>query len=200
MTKSEFLDQLRGRLSGLPQSDLEERLNFYGEMIDDRIEDGLKEEDAVAAVGSVGEIAEQIVKDTPLAKLVKEKIKPKRSLKSWEIVLIAVGSPIWFALLVAAFAVMISVYAVIWSLIVSLWAVGFSLAVSFICGLAVGLVFIFKGSALPGLVIIGAALICAGLAIFAFFGCKAATKGAVALTKEIAAGIKRPFIKKEEKK
>ena len=66
--------------------------------------------------------------------------------------------------------------------------------------LAVGLVFIFKGSALPGLAIIGAALICAGLAIFAFFGCKAATKGAVALTKEIAAGIKRPFIKKEEKK
>ena len=41
MTKNEFLEQLRRGLSGLPMEDIDERLNFYSEMIDDRIEEGL---------------------------------------------------------------------------------------------------------------------------------------------------------------
>ena len=52
MTKREFLAQLRKGLSGLPQDDIEERLTFYGEMIEDRKEEGLSEEEAVSAVGS----------------------------------------------------------------------------------------------------------------------------------------------------
>ena len=60
MTKQEFLSRLREGLSGLPEDDIAERLTFYGEMIDDRIEDGLSEEEAVAEVGSVDDIAAQI--------------------------------------------------------------------------------------------------------------------------------------------
>ena len=56
MDKAQFLDELKKRLAGLPQSDLEERLQFYGEMIDDRVEDGLTEAEAVAGIGSVDEI------------------------------------------------------------------------------------------------------------------------------------------------
>ena len=37
MNRDQFLDELKRRLSDLPQSDLDERLQFYGEMIDDRI-------------------------------------------------------------------------------------------------------------------------------------------------------------------
>ena len=69
MNKREFLARLRKELSGLPQSDREERLAFYSEMIDDRMEEGLSEEDAVSAVGSVEEIAAQIVADFPSANL-----------------------------------------------------------------------------------------------------------------------------------
>ena len=69
-------------------------------MIADRMEDGLSEEDAVASVGSVEEIAAQIIADTPLSKLAKAYIKPKRRLTAWEIVLLALGFPIWFSLLV----------------------------------------------------------------------------------------------------
>ena len=47
MSKQEFLAQLRKGLSGLPKEDLEERLTFYSEMIDDRIDDGMAEEEAV---------------------------------------------------------------------------------------------------------------------------------------------------------
>lgn len=41
MLKEEFLAQLRGGLAGLPQEDLEERLAFYSELLDDRMEEGL---------------------------------------------------------------------------------------------------------------------------------------------------------------
>ena len=45
ITKQEFLLQLREKLSGLPQADIDERVAFYGEMIDDRVEEGLTEEE-----------------------------------------------------------------------------------------------------------------------------------------------------------
>ncbi len=41
MTKQEFIAELRKGLSGLPKKELEERLTFYSEMIDDRMEEGL---------------------------------------------------------------------------------------------------------------------------------------------------------------
>ena len=37
MDQQEFLNSLRKELSGLPQEDIEERLTFYSEMIEDRI-------------------------------------------------------------------------------------------------------------------------------------------------------------------
>ena len=48
MNKQEFLDELRKGLCGLPSEDIEERINFYSEMIDDRMEEGLTEEESVA--------------------------------------------------------------------------------------------------------------------------------------------------------
>ena len=85
MNKQEFLMRLREGLSGLPQNEIEERLTFYSEMIDDRIEEGLSEEQAIGEIGDIDEIISQIVADIPLAVLVKEKVKPSRKLRVWEI-------------------------------------------------------------------------------------------------------------------
>ena len=82
MNKQEFLAGLRKGLSGLPQTDMEECLTFYAEMLDDRIEEGLSEEEAVAAAGAVEEIVRQTVDETPLAKIAKERVRPKRHLKA----------------------------------------------------------------------------------------------------------------------
>ena len=79
MSKQEFLAQLRKGLSGLPQDDIEERLAFYGEMLDDRIEEGISEEEAVSAIDSVDEIVQQVVAEIPLAKIAKEGIELKRA-------------------------------------------------------------------------------------------------------------------------
>lgn len=197
MTKQEFQVRLRNGLSGLSQEDIEERIIFYSEMIDDRMEEGLSEEEAVSAIGSVDEIVSQVLADTPLTKLVKEKIKPKRTLKAWEIVLLVLGSPIWFSLLIAATVVVFALYIVIWSMMISLWAVEVSLVASFLGCVAAGIAVACHGNGFMGAAMIGAGLICAGLSILLFFGCMGATKGIVLLTKKIASGIKNLFVGKE---
>ena len=78
MSKTDFLIKLREMLSGLPQEEVADRLMFYGEMIDDRIEEGLAEEDAVAEVGSVDEIAAQILEEVPVSKTVNADEKEKK--------------------------------------------------------------------------------------------------------------------------
>lgn len=198
MGKKEFLDQLRKRLNGLPQADIEEQLAFYSEVIDDRMEEGLSEEDAVSAVGSVEEIATQTVAEIPLTKLAKERIKPKRRLKAWEIVLLVLGSPVWLSLLIAVLAVILSVYISLWAVIVSLWAVFASVAACAFGGIVAGIVFICGGKIPAGIAMIGGAFLCAGLAIFLFYGCCLATKGTTLLAKMFLLWVKSLFIGKED--
>ncbi len=198
MLKQEFLDRLQAGLNGLPQEDIEERLNFYSEMVDDAVEEGLSEQEAVAAVGPVSEIIAQVIEEIPFARIAAERIKPKRRLKTWETVLLALGSPIWFSLLVAAAAVVFALYISWWAVIVSLWAAFASFAAGILGGAVAGIVFICYGNVPSGIVMIAAGIVCAGLSFFAFYGCKAATKGTMVLTNKIVVWAKNCFIKKEE--
>lgn len=197
MSKQEFLAQLRKGLAGLPQDDIEERLTFYNEMIEDRIEEGLSEEEAVSAVGSVDEIVAQAVANTPFTKIAKERIKSKRRLNAGEIVLLALGSPIWLSLGIAAFAVILSLYISLWAVIISLWAVFASLAACSIGGVLACVIFTVGSNGASGVAMLTAGIVCAGLSIFMFYGCKAATDGTLILTKKMAIWIKNCFIKKE---
>ncbi|MBE6602127.1 MAG: DUF1700 domain-containing protein [Ruminococcaceae bacterium] len=196
MTKLKFILALHDKLSALPKDEVEERLNFYSEMIEDRMEEGLCEEEAVAAIGSVDEIAEQIKAEIRLAQKGLEAPKSKRRLRTWEIVLLVLGAPFWAPLLIVAFAILFSQLAALWAVIVSIWAGFISLAA---CTLSVlyGLALVIIGQAGVGLAAIGAGLFCAGLAIFAFFGCLAATKAVLWLTRSLPRWIKKCFPKKE---
>ena len=198
MSKQEFLALLRKGLSGLPQDDIEERLAFYSEMIEDQMEDGLSEEAAVSAAGSIDEIVTQIVADIPLTKIAKEKIKPKRHIKAWEIVLLILGSPLWLLVLIAIFAVIFSLYICLWAVIISLWASFVAIIGGAFGGIASGVVLVLNKNGLTGILLIAAGLVCAGISIFFFFGCKAATKGIVFLTKKPILSLKKSFIQKGE--
>ena len=198
MNKQDFLAELRKGLSGLPQDDIEERLTFYSEMLDDRIEEGLSEEEAVSAIGAVDEIVRHAVADIPLAKIAKERIKPKRRLKAWEIVLLALGSPIWISLGIAAVAVIFAIYVSIWAVIVSLWAIFGAFAVCAVGSVPGCVIFAAGGSGMSGLALLGAGIVCTGLSIFMFFGCRKATDGILILTKKFAIWINNCFIRKEE--
>lgn len=67
MTKAEFLKALEEKLSALSAQDRVASLAYYEEIIDDRMEEGLCEADAVAAAGPVEEAAAQLLAETPHA-------------------------------------------------------------------------------------------------------------------------------------
>lgn len=197
MKKHEFLARLREGLAGLSHEDIEERAAFYSEMIDDRVEEGLSEEEAVLEIGNADEIAARIIADASRPTGISASDKPKRKLKAWEIVLLAVGSPVWLSLLIAAVAVVFSLYISLWACVISLWAVDLALAVCMLGCVLIGVTMTAHGYIINGLLMFGAALLCAGLAVFLFFGSLAATKGAVWLVKWLCRKIRSLFTKKE---
>ncbi|MBQ5321665.1 MAG: DUF1700 domain-containing protein [Oscillospiraceae bacterium] len=197
MNKQEFLKELRKGLSGLPQNDIEDRLSFYGEMIEDQIEEGLREEEAVSKIGSIEEIVKAVIAETPFVKIAKERIKPNRKLGAWEIVLLVLGSPIWISLGVAAVAVVFSLYVALWAVIISFWAVFAALVGCSFGGIISGIIFALGGNLFAGIAMIGSGIVCLGLSVFAFIGCKALSKGILNLTKKATVRIKSRFIKKE---
>ena len=195
MTKKEFLKELEEKLQGLPKDDLEERLEFYSEMIDDRIEEGKSEFEAVREIGDVDEVVSQIASETPLYKLVKEKAKPKRELKAWEIVLIIVGFPIWLPLLIVGFVLALVAYILIWILVIVTYAVELAL----IAGSIGCIIYFFAGGFNIAYLALG--LLGLGFSVFWVFVCMGATKVTLKLSKKIGLGIKKLFIsggKKDE--
>ena len=205
MNKQEFIKKLKEMLSDLPEKEINDRIDFYSEMIDDRIEDGLTEEQAIKDIGTVEDVAKQIIDEIPLFKIIKHKLKKskaknttaKRKRSWWEITLIAVGSPIWFSLLISFFAVIFSLYVSLWAVIISLFAVDLSLLLS---GLVIipGVLFIFTESLSVGLLIIAGGIMCMGLSILFFYVCKYTAKFGIFITKKIPRLIKGLFIRKEQ--
>ena len=66
MNREEYLSEVWKRIGYLPPEDIRRSLDYYREMIDDRMEsDSLTEAEAVAAMPTVEEAATQILADTP---------------------------------------------------------------------------------------------------------------------------------------
>lgn len=196
MNKQQFITELQKQLGGLPLSDINQTLQYYSEMIDDRIEDGLSEQEAVASIGDPQKIAKEILMDIPLPKLVKQKIKSSRRMSALEIVLLILGSPIWLSLAIAAISIVFSVYVVLWSVIISLYAVSFSLAACGVAGVFAFAVFGVTGNMISGVFVVGCALVCAGTAILMFMASNLITKGLLWLSRKIWCGIKSCFKRK----
>ena len=197
MDKKEFLWRLMDGLSGLPMDDIDRSLDYYSEMIDDRMEDGLSEEEAVAALGPVGEICSQILAETPLSRLVKEAVRPKRKLRAWEIILLVLGSPVWVPLVAAAVIVVASVYLSVWAVLLSLYAADLAGAVAGLAGVVTMFRMLSIGQIAEGILFLGGGLVCIGLAILLFFGFNQLTKGLVWVTKRGLLALKGCFVRKE---
>lgn len=61
MTRKEFLMELDRRLDVLPREDADKYLNYYAEMLADRMEDGMTEEEAVASMEPLDTIINRIL-------------------------------------------------------------------------------------------------------------------------------------------
>ena len=197
MDKKEFLSALEARLAGLPEADRRSSLDFYAEMLDDLMEGGKTEQEAVASLGSVDAIAQEILMDTPLPKLIKAKMKPKRRMRAWEIVLIAVGSPVWFPILIALFAVALSLYITLWAVVLSLYAADLAFAVSAPAGIITAIALFVSGKPAAALLFLGAGLVLAGLTVLWLLLCNLTARGVWQLGKLTLRGIKACFVRKK---
>lgn len=191
MNKQTFLDSLRHDLSDLPQEDVERSLEFYAEMIDDRTEDGLSEQEAVEQVGNPAEIAERIRMEMPMPLLVRAQVSKTRRLKGWEITLLALGSPVWLPVLLSVLAVLFSVYIVIWSVLIALFAVAASLAASSLAAFCLAVLTASDRDYMRCVLMTGCCLVLAGLAILLFLAAKALTVAVCRATAAIARKCKK---------
>ena len=164
MTKREFLSTLDARLGALSLSDKEKSLEYYAEMIDDRTEEGMDEAAAIEAIGSVEEVAAQILMEMPLTMLMKPKRTP-RNLGLWLCAL-----PLLIVFGAAALALLISYWSVILSLLVSFFAVVAALFGGALGGICIGIVLIVTRYPLQGIAYVGAGCVCAGLGMLASLG------------------------------
>lgn len=194
MRKEEFLAALRTALGKLPEQEILASLDFYAEMIDDRMEDGATEEEAVAALGDVDSIAAQIIAEVP--PIPKAVAKMKTSSRTVNIVLAIVLSPIWIPLAFAFALCVAAIYLSLWAVIIGLWL---CVACLILCGPVgiVGLIYCLgTGFPLTGAWTFGCGLAACGLGLFALVGVKAVSNGLVQLTSMFASKAKSLFVRK----
>lgn len=188
MTKKIFLKLLRKRLHGISRREVNDRISFYSEMIDDRVEEGLSEAEAIDSIGSVDEVARAVLEDSRTEKRIE-----MDGASSIPTVLLICGFPIWLPLLASLYAVLFSLLATYLSVVVSLWASFASFSVGAPAGIIYGIYSIFAGNAAYGGVMIASGLICIGLAVLTFYASLYLTRLIGTVTKALFAWTKILF-------
>ncbi len=201
MNKQEYLNALRDALEKQSISNIDNMIEYYDEMICDRMEDGMSEEDAVNSMDSITDIVHEAVLDKSVPTLVKEKVKKSRDKaksegKEWIWILLAVlGFPVWFPL-VLTFAILLFVFfLVFWILVGTLFIIVLALGISAVACFLTSFTVLFGYISFPGFVVsLGGALALAGITILLWKPIVAFSKVAAGFFKDIIISIKKKFI------
>jgi len=197
MTKFEFINILKGDLQQLDQADINENVQYYSELIDDMVEEGMTEAEAVEKLGDPHEAAKHILEDMPLSKLVKNKVKPKGGWTALTIILAVLSAPIWLPILCCVGAALLCVFIALWCMV----AVGFAIVIALVLTvfsmpiLAIGLM---ATTPALSLMLLGISFVCAGVGILGAIGVWELCKLIGRLTVKLVKWIKSLFIKKGE--
>lgn len=153
MNKAEFLERIKEKIAHLPYEDMRRYLDFYAEMIEDRMEEGISEEDAVATMELPEVIAERILEEAgPVMSQAQEGTKAKRN-----------RHRLWFLpLVLLLLLVTISIH------IAAVGVAGSGVGFGAVCVWAA-----VKEGVNPALIMGGMMLVCAGLFLLLLPACKA---------------------------
>lgn len=195
MTKQEFLNSLEKKLYAFPKEEKEERISFYSEMIDDRMQEGKSEEEAIDELGGVDKILNDILEDTTLLSIVKERVKPKRRMRPWEIIFLILGFPLWFPLLIVFILLCLVGYLLVWIGVIVCYAIEAGLGAAIIYSLVGFFYQLYIGNF--SLTYFGGFMMSVGGAFLFIFACIGITKATIKLSKATIRHIKSWFMKKE---
>ena len=169
MKKLEFINALGGALSQLPPDEVRPLLDYYVEAIDDRVEDGMTEEAAIASLGSIEELSRKILSqresEPPAAPPFQYEASapepPKaRRFTGAALALAIVLSPLWLTL----FCLVLGLEAAIWSVLGALLISAGAMILAGIAGAVVSLIPTFDPVSLAARIFVcGGCLLTAGI-------------------------------------
>ena len=174
MTRNEFISSLSARLQGIPGTERQKALDWYSELICDRMEE-MPEADAVSGIGSVDEIADEIlsqyrqnttaVHSSDSAEPQSRRSPDKGVNTALVIFAAAVLSPIWLPLLIVGLSLALVAVVLVWCAVVTVGVMLVSAAAVGVVGLVYGFWALFVINPAYGLLVLGTALISAGLTL-----------------------------------
>lgn len=170
MDKNGFLARLQAALADLPAQDVARSTAYWAEMIDDRMEDGLSEAEAVQAMGDINAIAAQIRAESTHPQTEDAPTPAPRRMPGWTVALLALTAVVWIPLVLAAVIVALALYISVWAVMVSLCAVVIGLGAAALAGAAGAVGYLLGGMAAQALLTLGAGLLCAGLTVLLAVG------------------------------
>lgn len=196
MNRNEYLNAISAKLKGLSEEDLKKALAFYKEALDDRIEEGMTEEEAIADIGTPEDIAAQIAAEIPLSKLIKAKAKTSRSPKVWEIVLLVIFFPIWAPILLSLFILVFSVYISLWFAVLAFVISAVAIILTGAAGLLASVILIPHVTVFNVIAFLGVSFLLLGIGCFLLIPTAFAFLGMVKLGGVLIRAIKRMFVAK----
>jgi len=117
MNKAEFIKALDIELARFDASEKKEILAYYNELIDEKIERGYSEAQAVASIGKIKDVSAGIKADLVNIRLTKRSSLSKISNSFWMLILVLFASPILLPVGIAFLAIFFSVSVTLLSLV-----------------------------------------------------------------------------------
>lgn len=137
MNKTQFCALLENKLKPyLSPKEMYKTLNFFEEMIDDRIDEGLSEEEAVSQLGNIDIIVDQILDEHNIGK--------KQTKLVWRFVPRKIPTELGFIITVLLLPVWITIFALGASLFIVILSIIFSIVLTIIAIFIGGILLILK--------------------------------------------------------
>lgn len=188
MTKADFLTDLSRRLGAFSAPERERFVTYYDEMLSDRMEDGMTEDEAIGSLEPIDVIAGRIIAENP---------PPARRQRTgagkWA--LIVLGSPLWLPLIIAFAAVALALLIALWAALVAVCACCIVFPIAGIAMMLSGVLTLFTRPA-TGIFSIGIGLVVSALGIWSLRLMRHLLTHGARITRGLFVWLKR-LVKKE---
>lgn len=150
MTKEKFLAKLRTQLKKYGIANSDQYISYYSEFLDDLMEDGYSEKEAINKIGSPNKVILSILSD--------ENVQIPQAKSKVKSALLLLGIPVWGPIIAAGYIILLA-------LVFAVMICGIASSLSGIWLLLGSLVVLFKTGILNFLFQLGTAFILGGLGI-----------------------------------
>ncbi len=191
MTKSTFIDELRGLLESLNEDECNKFISYYEEIIEDYKESGLTEQEVIEKIGSPQSIANNILSEQDSINI----NIPSFNSKILNMILLILGFPLWGSLLLTAVLLILSAYIIIWCIP---FTTGVSSIAFFVASLVsiIGSPFMMADVLTVGIVQLGLGITSVGISILLGLVTIYLSKKFIVITKQLTFKVFKSFNKK----